>query len=321
MSATPTSPWPRRTAYATVLLALPLLLLGGTVTTLRVGMAVPDWPTTFGQNMFTYPLSEMLANGGVFWEHSHRLAGALIGLSTIAMVVAHLKYERRSVPRTLSVVALVAVIAQGVLGGLRVLENSPQLAFLHGSLAQAVFATMGAIAVMHTPSYVAAEPRPCKTTVSLRRAAYAAPLVVYAQIVVGAWLRHSGHMVALIAHFALAVGAAGAVMVLAKRLRVAAEAGDAGGHDRSGLRRVRAWAIGALSAQLVLGVLAYVWVYLVTGPHNPVSIGEAVFATAHVAVGALLLITTVAAALWSRRVLATGSRGVAQVGTELGTAR
>ena len=60
------SPWPRRSAYLTAFLAFPLLLLGGTVTSLRAGMAVPDWPTTFGHNMFTYPLAEMLKDGGVF---------------------------------------------------------------------------------------------------------------------------------------------------------------------------------------------------------------------------------------------------------------
>ena len=119
MNAATTSPWPRRTAMCAAILTFPLLLLGGTVTTLRVGMSVPDWPTTFGHNMFTYPLRDMLANGAVFWEHTHRLFGSLVGLAAIASVVAHFRFELRKSVRWLSYAALLAVIGQGVLGGLR----------------------------------------------------------------------------------------------------------------------------------------------------------------------------------------------------------
>ena len=307
MSRSSHSPWPRRSAFALAYLTLPLLLLGGTVTTLRVGMAVPDWPTTFGHNMFTYPLQDMLGNSGVFWEHSHRLYASFIGLVTIALVVAHLKFEPRSSVRKLALVALLFVIIQGVLGGARVLENSPQLAFVHGALAQAFFALAGAIAVMHTAAWKTARSQPCKRAAPLRKVALATAALVYVQIVLGAWLRHSGNMVALALHIVLAALATGAIIALAREMRLTVEEGARGGHDRSALMRLRRRLIQVLAVQLLLGLLAAVWVYLVTGPHNPPSVGEAIFATAHVGVGALLLWAGVAAAMFAHRIVATSA--------------
>jgi cytochrome c oxidase assembly protein subunit 15 len=287
------------------ILTFPLLLLGGTVTTLRVGMSVPDWPTTFGHNMFTYPLRDMLANDAVFWEHTHRLFGSLVGLAAIAMVVAHLRFERRPVVRWLAVAALLAVIGQGVLGGLRVLDNSEGLAFLHGSIAQAVFALIGAVAVVQSRAWMSAESSPSTHAGSLRRLALATTALVYAQIVIGAWLRHSGNMNALGLHVVIAAASTAAVLVLARELRRTAEEGT--GHDRQQLFVLRRRLLMVLSVQLVLGLLAAVWVYLVTGPHNPVSIGEAIFATAHVGVGALLLLACVATTLWSHHAVSAGT--------------
>jgi heme a synthase len=304
MNAAAANPWPRRTALAAAVLTFPLLLLGGTVTTLRAGMSVPDWPTTFGHNMFTYPLEDMLANGAVFWEHSHRLFGSLVGLATIAMVVAHLRFERRTSLRVLAVVALLAVIGQGVLGGFRVLENSPELAFLHGSVAQAVFALIGAVAVMQSKAWVAADARSSPRAPALHRLAAATTGLVYAQIVIGAWLRHTGNMNALGIHVVVAAAATAAVMVLARELRRAAGESADRGPGSAHLLVLRKRLLVVVSAQLVLGVLAAVWVYLVTGPHNPVSIGEAIFATLHVGIGALLLLTCVAATLWSHHAVA-----------------
>jgi cation transporter-like permease len=110
------------------------------------------------------------------------------------------------------------------------------------------------------------------------------------------------------------------LIVLARELRLSAEAGRAGGHDRDALLGVRRRIVIVLAAQLVLGILAAVWVYVVTGPHKPVSIGEAIFATLHVVVGALLLWATVAAAMYSRR-LVSAPRGATVAGGRLEGAR
>jgi cytochrome c oxidase assembly protein subunit 15 len=312
------NPWPRRIARATAILTFPLLLLGGLVTTLRVGMAVPDWPTTFGHNMFTYPLPQMLANGGVLWEHSHRLFGSLVGMAAIALVFVHWRFEKRTSLRVLSVAVLLAVIVQGIIGGVRVLQVSDELAFVHGSLAQAVFALIGAVAVMQSDAWVAARSQQSARAVKLRRVALVAIVVVYAQIVVGAWLRHTGNMNALGIHIVLAAAAVGAVVALGRELeRVAdelAERDPARAAERGPLVALRSPLVAlrrhlriVLWTQIVLGLLAAVWVFVVTGPHNPVSIGEAIFATLHVGVGALLLLLCVSAALWSKKLASSGA--------------
>ena len=79
------SPWPHRLAVILACATFPLLFIGGLVTSLGVGLAVPDWPTTFGYNMFLYPWSKMI--GGIFYEHSHRLVASCVGLLTIALAL------------------------------------------------------------------------------------------------------------------------------------------------------------------------------------------------------------------------------------------
>jgi cytochrome c oxidase assembly protein subunit 15 len=294
------SPWPRRAALAAALLTVPILLIGGTVTTLRVGMAVPDWPTTFEQNMFTYPLSEMLRDMGVFWEHSHRLWGALVGFAVLCTCVLTLVYERSVRLRWLSVVALLAVSAQGVLGGLRVLENSQHLAFLHGTFAQGLFTLFCAQALLHSTSWRLALPRASAQVAFLNKWGLVTSVAIYVQIALGAWTRHNGGMHALFAHMGLALLVTGLVVVLGAGCGKVA---DEGGADAPRWRALKRRLHLLLGVQVLLGILAAVWVYLVTGPHNPVSVGEAVFATLHVAVGALLLWSTVSCWLWTRRTL------------------
>jgi cytochrome c oxidase assembly protein subunit 15 len=242
--------------------------------------------------MFTYPLSEMLASTGVFWEHSHRLWGALVGLCVVALALAVWRFDRRSAPRWLALLALAGVCAQGVLGGLRVLENSPRLAFVHGALAQALFAVLAACVCVESPrAGPDGERRPRRAPALDRLALLAAPLVLL-QSTVGAWLRHSGAELALVTHVALAFATAGVALACARELVRTPDPVL----TRCG-RRIR-WLVGV---QFALGILAAIWVYLVTGPHNPVSIGEAVFATAHVGCGALLLAACVEALVATRQ--------------------
>src|SRR4051794_3028182 len=147
--AVPRSPAYRRGPHWVALFAavftLPLLFVGGSVTTYRVGMAVPDWPTTFGMNMFLYNFWN--ASWGVFIEHGHRLYGALVGLACVVLAIWFAVAERRAWLKALGAFALAAVIGQGVLGGLRVRMNSTELAFVHGCTAQAFFGLMVALCV------------------------------------------------------------------------------------------------------------------------------------------------------------------------------
>ena len=112
------SPW--RHVYAILLTTGILILIcsGGMVTSKNAGLAVPDWPNSYGYNMFTFPVSRWV--GGVFFEHTHRLAASTVGGLTIILAVWLSVAERRRWVRNLGYAAVGAVILQGVLGGLRV---------------------------------------------------------------------------------------------------------------------------------------------------------------------------------------------------------
>jgi cytochrome c oxidase assembly protein subunit 15 len=135
--------WYAVAAAASVLL---LICSGGLVTSHEAGMAVPDWPNSFGYNMFLFPVSRWV--GGVFFEHTHRLVASGVGLVTIALCVALFVIEDRRWVKTLGIIAVAAVVVQGVLGGLRVAENNPLLGLFHGCLAQSFFALMATIALV-----------------------------------------------------------------------------------------------------------------------------------------------------------------------------
>jgi cytochrome c oxidase assembly protein subunit 15 len=292
-----TSPWPRRLALATLLAALPLAVFGGTVTTLREGMAIDGWWVLDRGHgdyfLLAYPVERWFASAGTFVEHTHRLFGALVGLLSIAYVVAASLAPRVPGRAAWAWVGLLAVCAQGALGGFRVLENSPELAFLHGAFAQAVLALLAVNVVLCQPAWTEAAPPARERSASLRRSAKLAVAAVYAQIVLGAWLRHGGSDAALVAHVAFAALATGAVIALARGLR---ETGEArfGGQARRLLVLV--------VAQLALGLLALVAIFVVSGGFTAtVSTAEAISATAHVLFGALLLQATVASAMWAHR--------------------
>src|SRR6185436_11582493 len=119
-----------RLALATLGATCTLILLGGLVTNTGAALAVPDWPNTFGYNMILFPWSKMV--GGIFYEHSHRLMGALVGLLTLALAAALWREGGRL--RRLGLLAVAAVLAQGLLGGLRVVLLQDTLAIYHGLL-------------------------------------------------------------------------------------------------------------------------------------------------------------------------------------------
>ena len=216
-----------RLALVTAAATLVLIVFGGLVTNTGAALAVPDWPTTFGHNMFLYPWSKM--GGGIFYEHSHRLLGALVGILTVALAAS--TWRVGGVIRLLGLAAVVAVIAQGVLGGLRVLLVQDTLAILHGCLAQAFFGLLTAMAFL--TSGAARHPAP-PLDLALRPLTMLAAALVYVQIVFGALLTHAGR---LDLHVAGAVLVFVFVPIVTARLR------------RSGDQ------IGAVTARAVLIVL------------------------------------------------------------------
>jgi cytochrome c oxidase assembly protein subunit 15 len=189
-----------RLAIVTASATFVLILFGGLVTNTGAALAVPDWPSTFGHNLFLFPWSRMV--GGIFYEHSHRLVGALVGLLTLGLAAA--LWRRGGRLRWLGLAAVLAVVAQGVLGGLRVVLLKDALAIVHGSLAQAFFALLVAIALATSPA--ARRPMP-EAEPSLRALTALAAALVYVQIVFGALLTHAGrldlHLAGAAAVFAL----------------------------------------------------------------------------------------------------------------------
>src|SRR5689334_3625550 len=134
---------------ALVCTTFPLLWVGGLVTTYKAGMAVPDWPTTYGYNMFLYPWQSWLAGPfDLFIEHGHRLLGATVGMLTIALVIVVWLRDSRRWMRGLSLAALAGVILQGSLGGMRVVLDRVTLAKIHGCVGPLFFATTVALAVV-----------------------------------------------------------------------------------------------------------------------------------------------------------------------------
>lgn len=148
-------PWLHRLAVVHVAATFGLLVLGGTVTSRTVGLSVPDWPRTYGHNMFLFPPSMWV--GGVFWEHSHRLAGAAVGVLCIALTIAIWFTQRQRPWLRLAAAAMLAmVIVQGVVGGLRVTQLSIALAIAHGITGQLFLCLAVLIAAATGRTWIAA---------------------------------------------------------------------------------------------------------------------------------------------------------------------
>lgn len=307
------SPWPRRLALATWLGALPLVVLGGSVTTLRAGMAIDGWWVLDRGNgdhfLLAYPIDKWFANAGTFTEHTHRLFGTLVGMLSIALVVAAHRAKAGARRVGWAWAGLLAVCAQGTIGGFRVLENSPDLAFLHGVFAQAVLAVLAVNVVLNDARFVAARSREHSQAASLSRKAKLAIGAVYGQIFLGAWLRHTGNDLALVAHIVFAALATGAVIALARGLR---ECRD------PELARESKRLLWLVMVQVAIGVLTLVAIVLVSGGFTAeVSAAETITATAHVLFGAFTLQACVAAAMWSARRLIQPAAVASLTGAEV----
>jgi len=163
---------------------LGLIFLGGMVTSLDGGLSVPDWPTTYGYNLFTFPVSEWV--GLIFWEHTHRLAASLVGLLTVILAVWIWHKDRRRWVRWLGVGAVGLVVAQGIMGGLRVTELSTPLAIVHGCVAQLFLCVVTLLALALSPQWMVFS----GSSRSLTIWAWMLTASVYIQLIFGAVMRH-----------------------------------------------------------------------------------------------------------------------------------
>jgi cytochrome c oxidase assembly protein subunit 15 len=287
----------------------PLLWVGSLVTTYHAGMSVEDWPSTFG-HWFYAP--QWFQYWDVFLEHSHRVIGMVVGMLTIALLAALWWLDGRRLMRWLGIVALLGVIFQGVLGGMRVLLNEIVLANIHGCVAPLFFALTAALVTLTSAPWRATAPAPRdRAQQRLSRVALAVTLLFYLQIVLGAQMRHlppwaGPHWLELwlwlhLLNAGLLVAAVVLLLVMAF------------GRDDGSIVARRARLLGGLFlTQLLLGALAWiarygwpVWATRTLGAVNFTVVDggwlQSLAITLHVGVGALCLVTALSLAFWSRR--------------------
>ncbi len=207
-------------AIVTIIAGAPLLFVGGLVTSTNSGMAVPDWPNTYGTNMFLYPLGPRVP-ADIFLEHSHRLFGTLFGVTALVCFVWVWKASKHNTAaksvRVLVTIAFVGTCAQGLLGWQRELHGSKEVAednrwlsMFHGVFAQLVFALVVAVAVKLLPRYRAALEENFAATATTRKLRFLATAAFHStmlQLMLGAMYRHlrSPHVLWTHAGFALIV--------------------------------------------------------------------------------------------------------------------
>lgn len=298
-----------------------MIVTGGVVTGLEAGLAVPDWPNSYGHNMLLYPLSEMVADpdSGVFFEHAHRLTGMFVGLTAIVLCITLWLGDARMWVGMLGVLVLVLVIAQGVLGGLRVtgvltmsqdaadLSPSIMLAIVHGVLAQVVLAIMAVVAAVTSSRW-----RRGGLSIGSGRLATDRQLAVIflvcllIQLVLGAAYRHLGTELgtrAPAANHALLGHIVMAVLVVVLGVFVGLRGSSLEGRDRVfvWLGRTLLISIG-LQILLGLGALAAVMMRPQAGTTADVPAWEVLLTSGHQANGALLLVLSLLLVAWYRRV-------------------
>jgi cytochrome c oxidase assembly protein subunit 15 len=200
------NPWLAKFAAFAAFATLCLIGIGGLVTSKGVGMSVPDWPTTYGYNMFLFPISQWV--GGIREEHSHRLFASWIGVLTIVLAVWIWLKDERPWMRKLGFLALFAVILQGLLGGLRVIWKMDGLGIPHAGLAQAYLCLMVALAVFLSRWWqrlAAGSSQVAEGASQLKPLMLATTGLIFLQLMVGATMRHE-HAGLAVPDFPLAHG-------------------------------------------------------------------------------------------------------------------
>src|SRR5258706_3590430 len=253
-----------------------LIVAGALVTSNGAGLAVPDWPTSFGSLYRIPPMT-----GGIKYEHGHRMLAELVGFLTIILAIWTERTDERSWMRKLGWLALAMVIVQGVLGGITVRMLLPwYVSSAHAMVAQTFFALTLMMAVFTGQRWLNSEPSPVMKTSNLRLLSYFSIAALYGQLFMGAAFRHGGM------HFLPHI--IGAVFVTILLVWTCIQALI----EFAQVRAVRGMAIATLALlilQLGLGFAAYL-TRVVWGVNAPQPMPSMVWTTvAHTAVGALVL--------------------------------
>jgi cytochrome c oxidase assembly protein subunit 15 len=285
-----------RLAVSTAGATFVLLFLGGLVTSTGSGLAVPDWPLSFGQ---IFPAMV----GGVLFEHGHRLAAAAVGCLTVVLALWTVVGDGRASVRALGLLALLAVVLQGVLGGITVLYKLPiAVSVSHACLAQTFFCLTVTLALVTSPAW--STPRRRRPPAALGVVAGLTTGVVFGQLVLGALMRHMhaglaipdfplafGQLVPPLATSLIAIHFAHRVGALVVAVAVSSMAAYVLGHsDDPWLRRPALFAGGLVVLQVTLGAVT-IWSRRAVLP-----------TTTHLVVGAALLATCLVLTLRATRV-------------------
>lgn len=300
--------WLAQFGVVAVAAMLPLVAAGGAVTSAGAGMAVPDWPGTYGANMFLYPIG-LMADPRIYLEHTHRLFGTLVGLTTLALMIAVLVSKRGTLSKALAVVVFIGVCVQGILGAIRVTDINPGFGIIHGVLAQLILCAAAILAVSLTQTWrerLAVDTALARKTRVWTDLAIAGLLI---QLILGAMYRHqdSGH--AIMTHMGFAVIAAALVLMAAFGLIRLSR--DSGGNRT--LKKIGTFLMHGVSLQVALGLVAFLLLGAKGGGETrvvmPDQLREApeiplagvIVATAHQVIGAGLLMTAALGSVWVRR--------------------
>jgi cytochrome c oxidase assembly protein subunit 15 len=277
--------WRYRFSWLTVLTTVLLICWGGVVTSIGAGMAFPDWPTSLGSYNLINPVDEWWTVPAYLAEHGHRLVASLVGMLTVVLAAWTWWDDPRAWMRKLGIAAVVLVVVQGILGGLRVLWVSIDLAAVHACVAQLFFAVLVAMTLFTSETWRTRRgvlPAGREGT-WLRGLAYAASGGIYLQIVLGALLRHAGGGVSA-GFTAFHVTGAFVVVGLVIAVFVVAEKHY---DDVPVVRRAARFLFGAMSLQFILG-LAALLVMLYEEGQTGLSLAPVLLTVAHLVVGALL---------------------------------
>jgi heme a synthase len=286
----PTPRWLHAWAVFTVCATFVLLLLGSIVTTRKVGMADPVWPTV-PWYLFVFDWQE--PRPGFIIEHSHRAAGYLVGCCAIVLAAGLWWREPRRWLCWLGTAVLAGVIVQGFLGGARVLLDQwlgTDLAFAHGCFAQFVFALMVSVACFTSRGWSKGRLNTTPINVArLRRLTIFIVGLVYLQIVFGALLRHTYSQLGPRGHLLVAFAVVAAVAWLAKEVWER--------HSGDGALSVSMAILAVLVAlQVMLGVEAWLMRIFAAEPSRQILIR-----TAHVLMGSLILAAAVVTTIQAHR--------------------
>ena len=294
------NPAVHRYALFTVASTVLLLVAGALVTSNDAGLAVPDWPTSYGS--FFPPMV-----GGIFYEHGHRMVATFVGLVTIGLAILLWRKESRPWMRRLGWAALGIVVLQGLFGGLTVeLRLPPAVSMIHASLAQAFFCVTVAIAVFTSRWWMDAPPshEPLDDSGSPRLSSLALWLsaVTFVQLVLGAGVRHNAFGIA--PHLLGAAAVLAMVIVVGRTVRHRFPAV----HELRGMSK---WLNAVVGVQILLGGAAW-WSRLATRDALQPEPSTIWITVAHTVFGAIVLASTVIFVLVCRRLLSAQEHALAQ---------